>query len=73
MPIPKPKSGEKQSQFMLRCVPILSKEYGKEQAIAICYSSFKNGKMSLNDSYNDSLSGCYGYESYSIFFNKIGF
>ena len=38
---------------MLRCVPILSREYGKEQAIAICYSSFKNGRMSLNDSYND--------------------
>ena len=53
MPIPKPKSGEKQSQFMLRCVPILSKEYGKEQAIAICYSSFKNGNTTLNDSYND--------------------
>ena len=53
MPIPKPKSGEEQSQFMLRCVPILSREYGKEQAIAICYSSFKNGRMSLNDSYND--------------------
>ena len=53
MPIPKPKTGEEQSQFMLRCVPILSGEYGKEQAIAICYSSFRDGKMSLNDSYSD--------------------
>ena len=35
MPIPKPKSGEKQSDFMLRCVPALSNYHKKEQAIAI--------------------------------------
>ena len=53
MPIPKPKSGEEQSQFMLRCVPILMKEYKKEQAIAICYNSFNQEKMSLSETYND--------------------
>tara|TARA_R110001606_G_scaffold62168_2_gene144908 strand:+ start:170 stop:304 length:135 start_codon:yes stop_codon:yes gene_type:complete len=44
MPIPKPKSGEKQSQFMMRCVPKMMGEYPKEKAIAICYNSFKNKK-----------------------------
>jgi len=53
MPIPKPKSGEKQSQFMLRCVPILMKEYGKEQAIAICYKSFKGSEQVKLETYND--------------------
>ena len=42
MPIPKKKAGEKQSAFMIRCVPQLMNEYGKSQAIAICYDSFKN-------------------------------
>ena len=28
--------------------------------------------VKLNASNNDSLSGCYGYGSYSIFFSKIG-
>jgi hypothetical protein len=41
MPIPKPKSGEKQSDFMLRCVPQLMKYHPKDEAIAICYQTFK--------------------------------
>lgn len=47
MPIPKPKQNEKQSDFILRCVQSISNEYGKEQAIAICYKQYKentNGK-----------------------------
>lgn len=53
MPIPSPKSNEDQSSFMLRCVPKMMGEYGKEQAIAICYSAFRDEMTSLNDSYND--------------------
>jgi|TARA_B110000908_G_scaffold40394_1_gene49076 hypothetical protein len=41
MPIPKKKPNEKQSDFMIRCVPQLMKEYDKSQAIAICYKSYK--------------------------------
>ena len=41
MPIPKPKGGEKQSDFMLRCVPQLMQYRDKEQAIAICYQTYK--------------------------------
>tara|TARA_R110001599_G_scaffold75125_4_gene206546 strand:- start:2369 stop:2554 length:186 start_codon:yes stop_codon:yes gene_type:complete len=44
MPIPKPKPKEKQKDFMLRCIPEMMKEAKKEQAIAICYKSFKDKK-----------------------------
>ena len=44
MPIPKPRSKEKQVDFMIRCVPQMMKEYNKDQAIAICYKSFKDKK-----------------------------
>ena len=40
MPIPKPKPNEKQSDFMTRCVANISKEYKKEQAVAICYKTY---------------------------------
>ena len=48
MPIPKPKTGEKQKDYMIRCVPELSKYHDKEQAMAICYKTYreKNGKTS---------------------------
>ncbi len=55
MPIPKKKEGEKQSDFMIRCVPQLMKEYDKSQAIAICYKSSK-GEVEL-ESYNDYPKG----------------
>jgi len=41
MPIPKPKLAEKQSDFMIRCVPMLTPYHKKDQAIAICYDAFK--------------------------------
>lgn len=37
MPIPKPKPNEKQRDFMMKCIAQISKEYGKDQAVAICY------------------------------------
>jgi|TARA_R100001530_G_C4316199_1_gene154438 hypothetical protein len=42
MPIPKVKQGEKQKDFMLRCIPQLMKYHDKEQAVAICYKTFKD-------------------------------
>ena len=51
MPIQKKKKGEKQSDFMIRCVPKLMQYHDKKQAIAICYDSFK-GSIDL-ESYND--------------------
>tara|TARA_R100000541_G_C1885934_1_gene82938 strand:+ start:852 stop:1025 length:174 start_codon:yes stop_codon:yes gene_type:complete len=40
MPIPTKKKGEKQSDFMLRCVPQLMQYHKKSQAIAMCYKAF---------------------------------
>jgi len=44
MPITKPKKNEKQRDFMIRCVPQMMREYKEDQAIAICYKSFKDKK-----------------------------
>jgi len=41
MPIPKPKPAEKQSDYMIRCVPMLTPYLKKDQAIAICYNRFR--------------------------------
>ena len=51
MPIPTKKKGEKQSDFMLRCVPQLMQYHKKSQAIAMCYKAF-SGSIEL-ESYND--------------------
>ena len=52
MPIPTKRSGEKQSQFMIRCVPQLMKYHDKSEAIAICYRSFEGNMINL-ETYND--------------------
>jgi hypothetical protein len=44
MPIPKVNSGEKQSDYMLKCVPELMKYHPKDEAIAICYQNYKKNK-----------------------------
>ena len=44
MPIPKPKLAEKQSDFMIRCVPMLTPYHKQSEAIAICYDAFKKKK-----------------------------
>ena len=55
MPIPKKKQGEQQKDFMMRCVPQLMKYHDKDQAIAICYDTFR-GSVEL-ESYNDYPQG----------------
>jgi hypothetical protein len=52
MPIPEKRPNEKQSDFMIRCVPQLMRYHDKSQAIAICYRSFQ-GKMINLETYND--------------------
>ena len=45
MPIPQPKSGEKQSEYIQRCLEAIGSEYtNKDQAIAVCYTQFREGK-----------------------------
>jgi hypothetical protein len=41
MPIPRPKSGEKQKDFIERCVFEISKEYKTDKALAICYKQYR--------------------------------
>ena len=53
MPIPKRKQNEKQSAFMVRCVPQLMQYHPKDQAIAMCYKAFKGSKEVELESYND--------------------
>ena len=38
MPIPNRRAGEKQDDFIGRCVSEIIDEYDREQAVAICYS-----------------------------------
>tara|TARA_R110000744_G_scaffold355586_2_gene462167 strand:- start:325 stop:789 length:465 start_codon:yes stop_codon:yes gene_type:complete len=52
MPIPNKKIGEKQSQFMIRCVPQMMQYHDKSEAIAICYKSFQGNMINL-ETYND--------------------
>lgn len=43
--MPEPKKGEKKSDYMTRCVPVLIKEGKKpDQAVAICNSMFDSSK-----------------------------
>jgi hypothetical protein len=44
MPIPKPKSDEKQSDFVFRCAAEIGDEYLRDQAIAICYQQWRDNK-----------------------------
>ena len=45
MPIPKPKSGEKQSDYIGRCMSAISNEYDQDQALGICYSTWRESRM----------------------------
>jgi hypothetical protein len=45
MPIPKPTGEEKESDFIGRCMGEIGGEYDQDQALAICYSTWKE-KMS---------------------------
>lgn len=49
MPIPKPKSGEREDDFISRCIEAIYDEYGQEQSIAICYSTYRESKMSSQE------------------------
>lgn len=45
MPIPNPKSSETKSQFVSRCISQIKDEYKKDQAVAICISTWDNEKF----------------------------
>jgi len=45
MPIPQPKGGETEQDFVSRCISEIYNEYGEEQSAGICYSTWREGKM----------------------------
>lgn len=48
MPIPKPRKGEKQKDYIPRCMGSIAGEYDdNSQAVAICYSTFRQAKKSF--------------------------
>lgn len=46
MPIPNPKGGESQDEFVSRCVSQIYNEYGQDQSVAICINQY-NQNMSM--------------------------
>ena len=53
MPLPKPRAGEEQNSFVSRCVSFVvdegtvpNTEAGRKQAVAMCYSTWRDAKKS---------------------------
>lgn len=44
MPIPKPRPDENESEFVGRCVSEISNEYDQDQAVAICFNTYRESK-----------------------------
>ena len=56
MPIPKPKKGEKEDDFISRCMSAIGDEYDdKDQAVAICYDTWREAKKKKKSSENPLL------------------
>lgn len=59
MPLPNPNKGEKQSDFMNRCVSLLTNKgegESTEQRVAICSSQFRRAKAAeIVDSFSTAL------------------
>ena len=56
MPIPKPKGGETQNDYVGRCMSAIADEYDtNEQAVAICISTYERGQMSKITDTNEKV------------------
>lgn len=44
MPIPKPRPEENESEFVGRCISEISNEYDQDQAVAICFNTYRESK-----------------------------
>jgi len=44
MPIPNPRPEENESEFVGRCVSEISNEYDQDQAVAICFNTYRESK-----------------------------
>jgi len=41
MPIPEPRKGEKESEYISRCMHVVGKEEKRNRALAICYRKYR--------------------------------
>ena len=41
MPIPQPKSGQSESEYVSECISAIYDEYGQEKSAAICYNTYR--------------------------------
>jgi len=48
MPIPTKNAGESEDEFVGRCMSAIGNEYPQDQALAICYNSFREGMSTEN-------------------------
>ena len=44
MPIPTPKKGQTEQEYVSECISQLVDEYGQEQGSAICYNTYRKSK-----------------------------
>lgn len=49
MPIPNPRSGETEQEFIPRCVRSIIDEYDRDQALGICYSQLRQKMSKMKD------------------------
>lgn len=62
MPIPKPNTGENETDFISRCMSDekMKYEYNEEQRLAVCYTQFAKEKISFD--YDGTLTTAKGLE-----------
>jgi hypothetical protein len=44
MPIPNPSGGETEEEYIGRCMSAIGGEYEQQQALAICYNTYRKGR-----------------------------
>jgi hypothetical protein len=65
MPIPNKESGEREEDYIGRCISAISEEYPQEQALAICYGKFREN-MNTESKIASKLSQIKKYEGLNL-------
>lgn len=50
MPIPNPKKGQTEQEYVSECISAIYDEYGQEQSAAICYNTYRKSKNMSRES-----------------------
>lgn len=65
MPIPEKKSGEREDDYIGRCMEAIGSEYPQEQGLAICYAKYREN-MSTQGKIASKLSQAKKYEGINL-------